>query len=48
MSKEILRDKTVGGLEGFLASGWFDGLCWAVIVAAAVYFAPPVVAIICR
>ncbi len=44
MKAELFADKTLSWFENFMNSPYFERVCWSVIAAAALYFAPIVLA----
>jgi len=48
MIREIMRDKTLEGLERFFDGSGLKWCCWAVIVLAVMYFGPVCIRILAR
>mgnify|MGYP001565893411 FL=1 len=48
MTREILRDKTLDGLERFFDGSGFKWGCWALIILAVMYFGPVYIRILAR
>ena len=48
MKGEIIADKTLNWFERIIESPWCDRACWIVIILAALYFGPIVIAAFIR
>jgi len=48
VNAEILRDKTLEGLEKFFDGPGLKWFCWAVIILAVLYFGPVCIRILAR
>jgi hypothetical protein len=48
MTRVILRDKTLEGLDRFFAGSGLELCCWAVIIVAVLYFGPVCIRILAR
>ena len=48
MTRELLRDKTLDGLERFFDGSGLKWCCWAAIALAVMYFGPVCIRLLAR